>query len=353
MLPLLAALIGSPSAAASGMVPTTPAAARALVSTKSLLAGLTVAGEHTAGYSRSLFPLWDQVGSHGCNTRDEVLIDEATRAPHVGTDCTLTGGRWVSPYDDVTVTDPSDLDIDHLVPLAEAWQSGAYAWTTATRERYANDLGYPADLVAVTAHANRSKGDDEPSAYLPPVKSFDCTYEAWWVAVKWRWQLSVDSAEKSWLHSHLAKCGWPKVVRPGRPHVDGAPSGSGHPPSTRGVRIARIRFDPPGSDTNSNHSRDEEWLRLLNPGRAPRYLRGWTVHDASSHVYRLPAVKLAGGHTVTIHTGDGRDTSTDLYWGASDYIWNNGGDTATLRNAAGDKIDSCSYTAADDPSVAC
>jgi hypothetical protein len=324
------------------------------MSTKSLLAALTVANEHSAGYSRSLFPLWDDADHDGCDTRAEVLLAEATRPPTKGAGCKLSGGQWVSPYDDVTVTDASELDIDHLVPLAEAWQSGAYAWSTATRERYANDLGYSADLVAITAHANRSKGDDEPSEYLPPVTSFDCRYEAWWVAVKWRWHLSVDSAEKSWLSSHLAGCGWPRVARPGRPHVDGAPpTGHGHAPSTHGVAINRIRFDSPGTDTGTNHSRNGEWIRLVNPGHVVRYLRGWTVRDASTHVYQLPAVKLAGGHAVTIHTGAGQDTSTDLYWGAADYIWNNSGDTATLRNAARAKVDQCSYTAADDPTAHC
>jgi hypothetical protein len=323
------------------------------VSTKSLLAGLTVAPEHTAGYQRSLFPLWIDADGDGCDTRAEVLLEEATRAPSKSRDCKLTGGTWVSPYDGKTVHDASDLDIDHVVPLAEAWQSGAYAWTTATRERYANDLNYFADLVAVTAHENRSKGDKEPSGYLPPKASFQCTYEAWWVAVKWRWHLSVDSAEKSWLSTHLAGCGWPKVLRPGRPHVDGAPSGSSHAPSKSGVRISRIRFDSPGTDTGSNASRNAEWIRLRNPGHVTRYLTGWTMHDASSHVYRLRGVKLAAGDSVTVHTGAGRDTRANVYWGASDYIWNNSGDTATLRNAAGDRVDRCAYTAAADPAASC
>ncbi len=338
-----------------GLLPVAgPAQARQQVSSQSLLAGLTVTAEHAVGYSRNLFPLWDDADHDGCNTRYEVLIEESTRAPTVGAGCHLAGGRWVSPYDGMAFTDPGGLDIDHLVPLAEAWRSGAWAWNTATRERYANDLNYRADLIAVTAHENRSKGDKEPSGYVPPKSSFDCTYEAWWVAVKWRWHLSVDSAEKSWLHSHLAACGWPRVTRPGRPGIDGAPSGVNHPPSRSGVRIDRIRFDPPGSDTGSNRSRDAEWIRLGNPGHLTRYLSGWTVHDASSHVYRVRGVKLAAGKTLTIHSGAGSDTRADLYWNASDYIWNNNtGDTATLRNADGDRVDRCAYTTASAPSAAC
>ncbi len=180
-------------------------------STRVLLAQLQVATEHPAGYDRSLFPLWTDSDGDGCNTRYEVLIAEATRRPTIGSGCSLSGGRWFSVYDGVSTTDPSTFDVDHVVPLAEAWQSGAWNWNTDTRTRYANDLGYAADLVAVTAHSNRSKGDREPAGWSPPRASFRCRYYAWWVAVKWRWQLAVNPTEKVWLRNHLAACGWPLV----------------------------------------------------------------------------------------------------------------------------------------------
>lgn len=189
------------------------------VSSRTLLSQLTVAGEHNTGYTRSRFQTWIDADHDGCNTRYEVLITEAVRKPHVGASCRLTGGKWFSKYDGVTTTDPSTFDIDHLVPLAEAWASGAYRWNADTRKRYANDLGYAPDLIAVSAHSNRSKGEKEPQAYLPPRKSYDCTYMANWVAVKWRWHLKVNSAEKVFLTSHLSTCGWPSVVKPGRPRI--------------------------------------------------------------------------------------------------------------------------------------
>ncbi len=327
-----------------------PATATARVSTKALLAKLTVAAEHPSGYARSMFKLWDSQGG-GCDTRDEVLITEATTKPRVSSTCALTGGRWRSPYDGVTTTDPSTFDIDHLVPLAEAWRSGAYRWSAKTREAYANDLGYGPDLVAVTAHANRSKGDDEPAAYLPPKKSFDCTYEAWWVAVKWRWHLSIDAAEKSWLHRHLQRCGWPTVARPSRPAVGsgGGPGGS----SRSGARISAIYFDSPGADTGSNASRNAEWVQLKNVTSTAKRLTGWTLQDAASHNYTFPAYSLGAGQTVKIHTGSGNDTSRNLYWGESGYIWNNSGDTARLRNARDSIVDRCSYTSSADPEVHC
>jgi hypothetical protein len=91
------------------------------------------------------------------------------KAPKQGDDCALTGGEWLSYYDGKTVTDPSRLDIDHMVPLAEAWDSGAAEWTAERREAYANDLGAEHSLVAVTAKSNRSKGDKD----LGPVWSRD------------------------------------------------------------------------------------------------------------------------------------------------------------------------------------
>ena len=96
--------------------------------------------------------------------------------------CTATSGHWSSPYDGVTTTDPSTFDIDHLVPLSEAWDSGAWAWTTAQRQAFANDVTRP-QLLAVSASSNRSKGDDDPAEWLPQ-SSYQCTYARAWVQVK-------------------------------------------------------------------------------------------------------------------------------------------------------------------------
>ncbi|GMA89421.1 hypothetical protein GCM10025868_46710 [Angustibacter aerolatus] len=101
------------------------------------------------------------------------------------------------PYDGAKVTAATKLDIDHMVPLNEAWQSGAFKWDAATRTRYANDLGYKHSLVAVTAHANRSKGDKEPQAWMPAKST--CWYVTRWTVVKWRWHLNINPAEKNYL----------------------------------------------------------------------------------------------------------------------------------------------------------
>ena len=203
-----------------------PAAAQ--VSSKYLLNHLATKAEHVPGYVRSKFTLWIDADHDGCDTRDVVLIAEAIKKPHVGAGCALTGGRWVSKYDGVSVTNPSGFDIDHLVPLNETWQSGAWAWNAATRKAYANDLGY-ATLIAVSAHANRSKGDQEPQDWMPARRAYACDYVSRWVAVKWRWHLAVNARERSYLGHELASCGWPNVVRPSRPTITTGSSGGGAP----------------------------------------------------------------------------------------------------------------------------
>ncbi|MCW2843634.1 MAG: hypothetical protein JWN22_1550 [Nocardioides sp.] len=168
------------------------------------ISDLTVASEVRTGYNRDLFPLWVDADGDGCSTRNEVLIAEADDPVTVGSGCALTGGRWFSYYDRVSWTAPSDLDIDHVVPLAEAWDSGARSWTTAVRQSYANDLGDSRTLVAVTDNVNQAKGDQDIREWQPTYDK--CRYLREWVAVKHRWLLTVDSAEKTAMSSLASGC---------------------------------------------------------------------------------------------------------------------------------------------------
>lgn len=169
------------------------------------VADLPVATESRTGYDRDLFNHWVDADGDGCSTRNEVLIAEAEDAPTVSASCALSGGRWFSYYDATSYSSASDLDIDHMVPLAEAWDSGASGWTADRREAYANDLGEDYALIAVSASTNRSKGDQDPAEWTPPA-GYDCRYVTEWVSVKHRWGLSVDSAEKSALTSLASGC---------------------------------------------------------------------------------------------------------------------------------------------------
>jgi hypothetical protein len=194
---LLLALI---VAISTGFSPTATSASK--VDPIRLLNSLPVSDEVTSGYNRELFRHWSDLDSDSCDTREEVLIDERVAGTVVG--CKVVNGRWVSQYDGVTTTNSSNFDIDHFVPLKEAWDSGAWRWDSSTRERFANDQGYELSLIAVSASSNRSKSDRDPSDWLPSENL--CLYAKSWVGVKFRWRLSVDSREKTKVRQLLANC---------------------------------------------------------------------------------------------------------------------------------------------------
>ncbi|WP_231332119.1 GmrSD restriction endonuclease domain-containing protein [Actinomadura graeca] len=155
------------------------------------------------GYSRTMFPHWiTQSGQ--CNTRETALRRDGE---NVETDakCAAVSGTWRSPYDGATWTQASDLDIDHMVPLAQAWRSGAAAWTTERRKEFANDLT-SSQLWTVTDNVNQAKGDKDPAQWLPPLASFRCMYARSWIDVKYRYGLTIDAAEKTALDGLLGSC---------------------------------------------------------------------------------------------------------------------------------------------------
>ncbi|MFD7408750.1 HNH endonuclease family protein [Streptomyces sp. NPDC059866] len=191
--------------AAAALAVTAPAHAQETLPLQTAVAALPVAEEDRTGYDRDLFNHWIDADRDGCSTRAEVLLEEATTAPSVSRRCTLNGGEWYSWYDDTYVAGPRGLDIDHLVPLVEAWDSGASNWTAKRRERYANDLGDERALVAVTARSNRQKADQDPAEWLPG-DAVVCRYVADWTAIKLRWALSVDPVEQQTLTDLAAGC---------------------------------------------------------------------------------------------------------------------------------------------------
>ncbi len=152
-----------------------------------------IAQDKESGYDRSFFKHWIDENKNGCDTRAEVLISEAVVKPKVDKKCKLTGGKWLSAYDGKSVTNASQLDVDHLVPLAEAWRSGAWAWTPKQRQDFANDLGDKRALIAVTLTTNRSKSDRDISDWLPKVDP--CGYVKNWIAIKIRYSLTYDAKE--------------------------------------------------------------------------------------------------------------------------------------------------------------
>jgi len=186
----------------------TPAAYADVKTVDRFAAELVVQPEAAASaYDRSAFRHWVDADGDGCDTRQEVLIEESFVEPvfAVGSTCTVVSGEWFSFYDGAETTNPSDLDIDHTVALEEAWSSGASRWTAAQREAYANDLDDNGlSLEAVTDNVNASKGARDLAEWLPPDPAAWCDYTIGWVATKWRWNLAVDSAEVAAAREVLA-----------------------------------------------------------------------------------------------------------------------------------------------------
>jgi hypothetical protein len=154
-----------------------------------------------SGYSRDLFGGWSDDDEDGCNTRCEVL--EAERIPSIPG---LERGGWISIYDGITTEDESDLEIDHVVALQEAWRSGAANWDGDQRAAFANDLSEEGALVAVSARSNSSKGAQDPAEWQPPSPASWCEFASSWVAVKLKWRLTADTDEVAALRRMLSGC---------------------------------------------------------------------------------------------------------------------------------------------------
>jgi hypothetical protein len=109
------------------------------------------------------------------------------------------------------------------------------------------------------------------------------------------------------------------------------------------VKISRIYYNSPGTDTRTNASLNAEYVNITNISSVTRVITGWTIRDAANHIYKFPSTSIPAGRTVTLHTGKGTNSGYQRYWQSGAYIWNNDKDTAYLRNAAGAAIFTCSY----------
>jgi DNA uptake protein ComE-like DNA-binding protein len=178
---------------------------------------LTVAVETArSGYDRDLFPHWSDTNDSGCDARQDTLAAQVIGLPQVDLfdRCVIVEGDWYSIYDGVTHAGaPSELDVDHVVSLAEAWDSGASTWSRDRRRAFAND---PRNLIAVTASSNRSKGDRDLGEWRPAQRSAWCVTATMTVETKAAYGLSVDPAERDAISTMLASCGGADQVTIGR-----------------------------------------------------------------------------------------------------------------------------------------
>jgi len=188
-------------------------------SARALLATLAVKGRAPkTGYDRDQFgSAWTDTDRNGCDTRNDVLARDLTAETfRAGTHrCVVLTGRLADPYTGKPITfakaRASAIQIDHVVALSDAWQTGAFGWPAQRRLAFAND---PLNLLAVDGPTNQAKGDGDAATWLPPAKAYRCRYVARQVAVKAKYRLWVTPAERDALTRVLASC--PREAAPRR-----------------------------------------------------------------------------------------------------------------------------------------
>lgn len=162
------------------------------------------------GYSREQFPHWKDPDKNGCDARNDILKRDLTKVVFKeGTNnCKVVSGTLLDPYSNKSIIfdlskSASTIDIDHVVALSNAWQTGAFQLTLTQRTNFAND---PLNLLAVDYKLNRQKGDGDAATWLPPYKSYRCTYVARQVSVKAKYKLWVTAPEKTAISNLLTAC---------------------------------------------------------------------------------------------------------------------------------------------------
>ena len=259
-----------------------------------LLRRLLVAAESDGGvdYDRDAYQPggWGDADGDGCNTREEVLIAEARSITQIDQGCRPIDGTWWSWYDEVELDDPGRIQIDHMVPLLEAHQSGASEWASPRRVDFANDLGSPASLAAVSASSNQDKRAQDPAEWKPPSRAAWCQYARDWTTVKLRWGLTADPSEIVALREMLATCIAPPSSRPAEfPNRDVERKTSG------GAGTGRTGFgaDSTARDDDSGGVVCETWTAGLSYGQqATRKDEIMTdiYYSCDSHVVEGPEV---------------------------------------------------------------
>ncbi len=315
-----------------------------------VLALIPVELETPTGYNRDYFEVWSDADGDGCDTREEILLRDAVQRPSIGSGCDVGSGLWYSVYDGVWLDDARQLQVDHVVALKEAWDSGARDWNPSRRAAFGNDLTSPLSLIAVSSSSNHAKGDADPSNWLPPNENDTCRYIAAWVVIKATWEMSMDPSEHGRIGNLLeAQCAGTTVSEAvvTYPNPPSTTTTVTTPTSTVAgsidVEIANIQYDGPGNDVEFG---DSEYVLLGNNGTGTADVGRWTLEDEAGHVIAIPSgYVIQPGGELRIYSGPGNDTATSYFEGLGQAIWNNsGGDTATLRDASGQTVDTYSYS---------
>jgi len=288
-------------------------------------------------YDRDDWRHWVDEDKDCQNTRHEVLIEEslAKVAFKTARKCQVATGEWFDLYTGEIVTDATRLDIDHMIPLKNAHNSGGWAWDKRRKAAFANEMSYADHLVAVTASANRKKGARGPEAWKPTNKGYWCDYAADWVQIKTDWDLSATKAEWGALQEMLETCDSTTSIQAVPPKaesqatVEETTAGGNTSFNSSDVRIASI--DCKGKP---------EVVVVENAGTSTQDLTGWKVSDdGQGHTFNFPNgfVLRPGSSVKLVSGGSGQDTERVIYW-KTRTVWNNDGDTARLFDPSGGTV---------------
>jgi len=289
-------------------------------------------------YVREDWKHWIDEDKDCQNTRHEVLIEESLKAVTFKSDkqCQVATGEWLAPFTGDTVTDATKLDVDHMIPLKNAHDSGGWAWDAGMKSAYANEMAYSDHLIAVTASANRKKGAKGPEGWKPPNQDYWCDYAIDWVQIKADWGLSATKAEWTALQAMIATCDSP-------PSITAIPSKTEPPPTAKPVTPVTTPAAPttPGEVdvliTSLDCKGKPEIVVVENSGTSAQDMTGWKVEDrGSKNTFNFPAgFSLEAGASVELVSGaSGDDTGETIYWNKRP-VWNNDGDTASLIDSSG------------------
>ena len=289
-------------------------------------------------YVRGDWKHWIDEDKDCQNTRHEVLIEESLKTVTFKGDkrCQVAMGEWLAPFTGDTVTDATKLDVDHMVPLKNAHDSGGWAWDKGKKAAYANEMGHADHLIAVTASANRQKGASGPERWKPANQDYWCDYAIDWVQIKADWGLSATKAEWTALQEMIATCD-------SSPSITVIPSKAEPPPTAKPV-IPTTTSAPPAAPgvvdvliTSLDCKGKPEIMVVENSGTSAQDMTGWKVEDRGpKYTFNFPAgFSLGAGGSVELVSGaSGDDTGETIYWNKGP-VWNNDGDTASLIDSSG------------------
>ena len=292
-------------------------------------------GSDLPDYDRGDWKHWIDDDRDCQNARHEVLIEESLievtfKSPK---QCQVATGKWLDPYTGDTITDATKLDVDHMVPLKNAHDSGGWAWDKDKKAAYANEMGYADHLIAVTASANRKKSARGPEGWKPTNEGYWCDYAIDWVQIKFDWGLSATKAEWAALQEMLVTCDNPPSYTPvpskPKPVATLVPPATTPATDSADIQIASI-------DCKSK----PEILVIKNNGRSPQNLTGWKVQDdGPKYTFDFPkGFSLQPKSLVDLISGaSGDNTATTIYWSGRT-VWNNDGDTARLFDSTGELV---------------